>query len=73
MVSQDNVGQPMETMGGMDRGEGIVSNLPKVQPRQAYLVVDHVSFVRKCIILQHGGECITTQLFGGAHIQVEVD
>jgi len=44
MVSEHNVGQPVQAIGVMDRVE-VVSILPKVRPRQAYQVVDHVRFV----------------------------
>ena len=49
MVSEHNVGQPMETIGVIDRVE-VVSILPKVRPRQAYQIVDHVSFVNEYIL-----------------------
>ena len=39
MVSEHNVGQPVEAIGVMDRVE-VVSILQKVHPWQAYQVVD---------------------------------
>ena len=60
----------------MDRVEGIVLILPKVFLWQVYKVVDHVSFVNKQIISQHGGECLTIKNVlqdGDTHMQVEMD
>jgi hypothetical protein len=57
MVSEHNVGQPVEAIGIMDRVE-VVSILPKLHPRLAYQVVDHVKFVTINALFEHGDECI---------------
>jgi hypothetical protein len=57
MVSEHNVGQPVEAIGIMDRVE-VVSILPKLRPQLAYQVVDHVEFVTINALFEHRGECI---------------
>jgi len=51
MVSEHNVGHT--TCGGN------LCHGSKVCPRQAYQVVDHVSFITKCALFQYGGKCVT--------------